>query len=494
MVVVIAVVAVIAAGVVFFYSEGSDRPDLNPFSQKYDIIAASSVGGSVSGAGRYTEGSTATLTATPSTGYSFGGWYENSTLYSSSPSLKIIVDSSHTFAPKFEKKTFVVTVSQNDWSAGAVSGGGSLLYENTTTLKATVNYGYSFIGWYDGSTLLSTNQNYVYTVTKNVTITATYSVAHDASFTVSQSAAYAPCTLTITSTYNVEISSRSWTLTDALSGKQLSSYGSYGNGNGTITYGVSAGEAIKITQTVTYSDGQKTTSSYVKVVDQIISKRFSWRYQGDAWYSAITNFFNINNKSVNLDLDFSFAWYYGALTSTLPRSSGYSTIGSYVTYNDPEIKLMAQNFMSYTSGWSSIDRLNFVLKFVQSIPYKYDIDSKGVAEYWKLPAETLWENNGDCEDHAFLFAALAKAMGYSVVLYYVYCYSSSGKNVDANGRYDAHLATGVNVSGGSGSYMTVNGAKYYYCEATATDSAGWLDYADVGYQPSGYVIQSTYPV
>jgi len=495
--VVVAVIAVIAVGALFVSSEASkDGFSLNPFTQKYDITVENGIGGSASGGGRYSEGSTATLTATPSTGYSFVGWYENGQLYSSDPTLRITVDSPHTFTSTFQKKTFVVSVTQNYGSAGTVSGGGSILYEDTTTLNATVNKGYSFSGWYDGTTLLSTSPSYIYTVIKAVTITAAYSIIHDASFTADQSATYAPCTLTITSTYNVEVSYRSWILSDALSGKTLSSYGSYGNGNGTINYSVSSGEAVKITQTVTYSDGQQATSSYVKVVDQIISKHFSWRYQSNAWYSSITNLFGmINGSSASWDVPLSFANYYNAVTSTLPRSNGYSMISSYVTYNNPEIRSMAQGLMSYTSGWSSIDRLNFVLKFVQSIPYKYDIDSEGVEDYWKLPAETLWENNGDCEDHAFLFAALAKAMGYNVVLYYVYCYSSSGQYIDTSGkRFDAHLAAGVDVSGCSGFSTTINGVKYYYCEATATQSAGWLDYADVGYQPSGYVIQNTYLV
>jgi len=187
------------------------------------------------------------------------------------------------------------------------------------------------------------------------------------------------------------------------------------------------------------------------------------------------------------DVKLSFAWYYGALSSTLPRGNGYSVISSYVTYDDPEIKAMAQALMSSSLGMSDIQRVNYVLKFVQGIPYQYDIDGKGVQEYWKLPAETLWEGKGDCEDHAFLFASLVKAMGYNVVLHYIYCY-------EGNKLVGAHMATGVDVSGGNGSYVVVNGSKYYYCEATATSSAGWLDKADVGYQPSGYVIQQTFVV
>jgi hypothetical protein len=124
---------------------------------------------------------------------------------------------------------------------------------------------------------------------------------------------------------------------------------------------------------------------------------------------------------------------------------------------------------------------NFILKFVQSIPYEYDIDGKGMNEYWKLPAETLWEGKGDCEDHAFLYASLLKALGYKVVIYHL----------------NGHMAVGVNLvsaPGGSPSYTTVNGLKYYFCETTAIVGTNWLNDANIGYMPSGNHIIGTYTV
>jgi predicted transglutaminase-like cysteine proteinase len=471
--IVIAVIAVVLGGAVFIYSEGG------LLSKKYDINVLYGEGGNFSGAGTYEEGSTATLTATPNEGYSFVGWYEDSVFYSSSSTIKVKVDSSHTFAPTFEKKTYLISVSSNYSSAGKISGGGSVQHGNSIVLKASVNSGYSFIGWYDGFTFLSSDLTYYHTATKTATITATYSIIHDASFTVNQSSPLAPATLIITSTYNVEISYRSWTITDAISGKIISNSASYGNIDRTISTWASEGKALTITQTVTYSDGQQATSSLVKVVDEKVTKHFSWRYQKDSWYSIITDFIQVNNGSVTWDVPMNFSWYYSALTSSVPRAWSYNTnMSVYVTANDSFIKSLAQSLMNFTSKMSDIDRVNFVLKFVQSLPYQYDIDGKGKTEYWKLPAETLWEGKGDCEDHAFLFASLVKAMGYNVVIYHL----------------PSHLAAGVAVPGGSGYYTTVNGIKYYYCEATATSSAGWFNYADVGYKPSGYVIEGTYAV
>lgn len=41
-------------------------------------------------------------------------------------------------------------------------------------LNATPNSGYSFVGWYDGSTLLSSNASYTYTISADKTITAKF--------------------------------------------------------------------------------------------------------------------------------------------------------------------------------------------------------------------------------------------------------------------------------------------------------------------------------
>ena len=137
---------------------------------------------------------------------------------------------------------------------------------------------------------------------------------------------------------------------------------------------------------------------------------------------------------------------------------------------------------------SDIQRVNYVLKFVQSFSYEYDDDGKGIDDYWKYPAEMLWEQKGDCEDHAILFATLMEAMGYDAVLYYVYCYDSSGNFTGA------HMAVGVSVSGASGTYTTYDGKNYFYCEATADAGTGIENWANVGYMNNKYVIQRTFQV
>ena len=58
----------------------------------------------------------------------------------------------------------------------------------------------------------------------------------------------------------------------------------------------------------------------------------------------------------------------------------------------------------------------FVMKFVETIPYQYDENSRGAMEFIKYPAETFWDGGGDCEDTSILYCTLMKVMGYDTAL------------------------------------------------------------------------------
>ena len=93
--------------------------------------------------------------------------------------------------------------------------------------------------------------------------------------------------------------------------------------------------------------------------------------------------------------------------------------------------------------------------------YAYDGETTGIIEYYRFPYETLWDDTGDCEDTAFLYATLMKAMGYDVVIL----------------DYPTHVMVAVaDVLGCTGYYYNVDGKKYYACETT-----GDAGYFEVGY-------------
>lgn len=78
-----------------------------------------------------------------------------------------------TFKAEFARK-YTITVSASPTAGGTVSGGGTYRSGKPCTLTATPNAGYTFDGWYEGSTKLSSNTSYSFTVSSNRTITGKF--------------------------------------------------------------------------------------------------------------------------------------------------------------------------------------------------------------------------------------------------------------------------------------------------------------------------------
>ena len=86
--------------------------------------------------------------------------------------------------------------------------------------------------------------------------------------------------------------------------------------------------------------------------------------------------------------------------------------------DDKELEEIVASFNEFASnqGLEEEEKLNLMVRFIQSIPYKLDIESMAQKEYPRYPIETLVDNEGDCEDTAILTASLLKLMGYDVLL------------------------------------------------------------------------------
>jgi predicted transglutaminase-like cysteine proteinase len=107
------------------------------------------------------------------------------------------------------------------------------------------------------------------------------------------------------------------------------------------------------------------------------------------------------------------------------------------------------------AGFTEQETVNYVISFVQSLPYAADNVSAPGNDYPKYPLETLFERGGDCEDTSILVAALLDQMGFDVALLILY---------NAN-----HCAVGIAIDA-SGSYYEYEGKEYYYLETTGE---GW---------------------
>jgi len=108
-------------------------------------------------------------------------------------------------------------------------------------------------------------------------------------------------------------------------------------------------------------------------------------------------------------------------------------------------------------GYSEYETVEYVLSFVQSLPYTVDDETTPWNEYPRYPIETLFDRGGDCEDTSILFATLLYEMDYDVALLIL--------------EEDNHCAVGV--KGGesiSGTYYMVGSTKYFFVETTGD---GW---------------------
>lgn len=109
-------------------------------------------GGKVTGGGNYESGTTATLTATPATGYKFVKWVNASgATVSTSATYSLSVTADTTLTAVFEKLTYTITFKNEDGTilqASSVAYGDTPKYTGVTPTKAsTVEYSYSFSGW-----------------------------------------------------------------------------------------------------------------------------------------------------------------------------------------------------------------------------------------------------------------------------------------------------------------------------------------------------------
>ncbi len=145
--------------------------------------------------------------------------------------------------------------------------------------------------------------------------------------------------------------------------------------------------------------------------------------------------------------------------SSLPRYYGADSYINYMNeeYNRNFLKKFAEALkkMGEESGYSDDELVYETIHFVQSIPYVTDIESRGEEEYPKYPVETMYEFNGDCEDVSILLAGILREMGYGVCFIHV----------------PGHIGVGIKGADDlDGAYFEVDGAKYFYVEATGV---GW---------------------
>ena len=117
-------------------------------------------------------GQTVMLSQKPANCYNFGSW--------SSPDVTITNNSfvmpakDVTVTANYTVIQYTVSVAPNNPSYGTVTGSGTYNCGSTATLTAVPNTGYTFVGWYENGSQVSTNTTYTFTVSGNRTLEARF--------------------------------------------------------------------------------------------------------------------------------------------------------------------------------------------------------------------------------------------------------------------------------------------------------------------------------
>jgi len=201
----------------------------------------------------------------------------------------------------------------------------------------------------------------------------------------------------------------------------------------------------------TISSLQSQVDNLESQIDEIgeivVTQHYNWEY-GSGWSSSEWYW------DLPISLSTYFEYYFR------PRPSQWSDWVDMV--NDPDddfyITSMVQkiNEAAIREGFTESEKVNFVIAFVQSLPYTEDEVTTDWNEYPRYPMETLFDRGGDCEDTSILVATLLDRMGYDVCLLIL-----DGEN---------HCAAGIDIEGIYGSYYEHDGSNYFYLETTGE---GW---------------------
>lgn len=140
---------------------------------------AATEAGYTTGDGLYDKGDRVTVAAFANDGYELVTFYDKkypSVNLGASHNLEVLIP--QTFKAEFRAvANYTVSVSASPSAGGSVTGGGSYKGGTSCTVTATPNSGYVLDGWYEGSSKVSSDASYTFTVSSNRTLTAKFAKA-----------------------------------------------------------------------------------------------------------------------------------------------------------------------------------------------------------------------------------------------------------------------------------------------------------------------------
>jgi len=163
-------------------NEQDDAPTPDAIVKKYTLAVTAGEGGTVSSSGgTYSQGTQVSITATPSSGFTFSQWSNGSTTNPITVTLNSNTNLSATFTAIINTYTLTVSAAEG----GTVSTEGGTYNEGTeVTIIATPSEGYRFTGW-EGNT--STEESLTITLNSDQTLQALFELIPIYTLTVTTS-------------------------------------------------------------------------------------------------------------------------------------------------------------------------------------------------------------------------------------------------------------------------------------------------------------------
>ena len=324
-----------------------------------------------SGSGTYNYGTKVTITASAIEGKTFSKWSDGVT----TASREVTVTANATYTAEYTTNTYTVTyvkgtgIAKISKTSETVSWGA-----NATGCTATVTTGYSFDGWYNGPTRVSTSLTYAPTAVKsNLSLTAKANIN---SYTVSPSAYYRTTdgtgnytagttggtvsgggsvnhggSITVTASAAAGYKFDGWYSAGASGGTLLSSSASYAISGVTASMTVYA-RFTRIYYTITYSAGDYVASL----------SRTTERVAHGANAAGSTMTVNGTTAQYSYGVD---GWYSGSTRVT--SSATYAPTG--VTANATYTAKGTRSLRSYTVTYNKGSYISSVSRSSESVSY-----------------------------------------------------------------------------------------------------------------------------
>lgn len=309
-----------------------------------------------SGGGTYNYGTEVTLTANTITGKTFSRWSDGVT----TATRKVIVTGDATYTAEYTTNVYTVTYTKGTGIATISRTSESVSYGgNATGSTATVSTGYTFDGWYSGSTRVSTSLTYAPTnVTSNMSLEARATINR---YTITPSAYYRNTdgtgnytagttggtvsgggtvnyggSATVTASAATGYQFDGWYSAGASGGTLLSSSASY-----TIT-GVSANQTVYARFTKRYFTITYQVGSYVTSVSRT-SERVA--YGANAAGSTMT--INSTTAQYSYAID---GWYSGSTRVTSSGTYAPTSVTANATYQARATRTTRAYTVTYNKG------------------------------------------------------------------------------------------------------------------------------------------------